>query len=245
MKPCPACQHEVQEEKECPHCGVVFEKWKGHALGQATIPVPTSGEKGNKGVIKRLLFFLLVVLAIYQIWSSQGIKHPPSILVTSEPVQESVSETQPLERDGYQITPLAKFHIEARVLSTERYWLGREAQLSPVDFALGWGPMSDTKVLEKFKISQGWRFYYWYSKQLPIPTESVISHSANMHMIPSTPEIEKGLKSVRTGNVIELKGYLVLAKAADGWKWRSSLSRKDTGDGSCELIWVESLSILH
>lgn len=28
-----------------------------------------------------------------------------------------------------------------------------------------------------------------------------------------------------------------------GWRWRSSLSREDTGDGSCELVWVERLEL--
>jgi hypothetical protein len=32
---------------------------------------------------------------------------------------------------------------------------------------------------------------------------------------------------------------LVEADGRDGWKWRSSLTRDDTGDGACELMWVE------
>lgn len=31
MKHCPSCQQEIQEElTECPHCGIIFSKWKGH-----------------------------------------------------------------------------------------------------------------------------------------------------------------------------------------------------------------------
>jgi hypothetical protein len=42
MQTCPACQHDVQEEAhECPHCGVVFAKWKGRNP-QATVPVVQS-----------------------------------------------------------------------------------------------------------------------------------------------------------------------------------------------------------
>jgi hypothetical protein len=36
---------------------------------------------------------------------------------------------------------------------------------------------------------------------------------------------------------------LIEAQASDGWRWRSSLTREDTGNGACELVLVKSLSI--
>ena len=30
-------------------------------------------------------------------------------------------------------------------------------------------------------------------------------------------------------------------RAPDGWRWRSSLTREDTGAGACELVWVERI----
>ena len=63
-----------------------------------------------------------------------------------------------------------------------------------------------------------------------------------MHMIPANDEIESSLKSIRPGNLIDLRGFLVQAQAADGWNWRSSLSRTDEGAGACELVWVERLT---
>ena len=55
--------------------------------------------------------------------------------------------------------PVAGFSIDARVLSREEYAVGREADLSPLDLALGWGPMRRDDVLSQLKISQGARFY--------------------------------------------------------------------------------------
>ena len=40
-----------------------------------------------------------------------------------------------------------------------------------------------------------------------------------------------------------MKGYLVKITKADGWHWISSLKRDDTGGGSCELFWVEEVSV--
>jgi len=41
--------------------------------------------------------------------------------------------------------------------------------------------------------------------------------------------------------VIHLQGFLVDASRGDGWRWRTSMSRDDTGDGACELVYVESI----
>jgi hypothetical protein len=62
-----------------------------------------------------------------------------------------------------------------------------------------------------------------------------------MHLIPATPAVEKRLKSLRPGQVVALKGYLVEVTGDGGFTWRSSLTREDTGAGACELIWVEEL----
>jgi hypothetical protein len=76
-------------------------------------------------------------------------------------------------------------------LSSERYSLGREADLSPVDLALGWGKMSDEAVLSKINITQSNRFYYWHVDAFPIPRREIEINSANMHMIPADDRIKK------------------------------------------------------
>ena len=51
------------------------------------------------------------------------------------------------------------------------------------------------------------------------------------------------MKKARQGDLIYLKGYLLYIEASDGWRWKSSLKRNDTGNGSCELIWVKEFEI--
>jgi hypothetical protein len=60
-------------------------------------------------------------------------------------------------------------------------------------------------------------------------------------MIPANNQIEAQLKSARVGQIVAFKGQLVEVKANDGWHWKSSLTRNDTGAGACELVFVESL----
>ena len=40
-----------------------------------------------------------------------------------------------------------------------------------------------------------------------------------------------------------LARFALTARAADGWRWVSSLTREDTCAGACELIWVERLEV--
>ena len=103
--------------------------------------------------------------------------------------------------------------------------------------------MSDEAILSKVDISQSNRFYYWHVDELPIPRRDIETQSANMHMIPATSQIEKILKAVRPGQVVKFSGYLIEAKANDGWHWKSSLSRDDTGNGACEVVFVKAVSV--
>jgi len=168
--------------------------------------------------------------------------HPPSgVLAPDEPIQGPPTNPEPWIFRDHRLVSLASFDIKARVLSRERYRFDRAAELSPIDLALGWGRMSDSAVLDQIKIRQDGRWYYWSTPRFPIPADEISSHSANMHMIPGDAHVRDQLLDVREGQVIRLQGQLVQAEGRDHWKWRSSLSRTDTGDGACEVIWVESV----
>jgi hypothetical protein len=62
-------------------------------------------------------------------------------------------------------------------------------------------------------------------------------------MIPADAQIEKTLKSIRPGQIVKLSGDLVQVNADDGWHWKSSLTREDTGAGACEVIYVKTISV--
>jgi len=190
-----------------------------------------------------LLLFLLVWIAgfcIYFFWPETVVRHPPGILVAEEPVQRPTTATG-WESRGYHFTPLAEFEATAVILHLKRYHSGRESDLSPVDLALGWGPMSDQSIIDRLEISQSGRWYEYKAKVLPLPHKVISSSSSNMHMIPADNEVEDMLDGLHQGDLIWFSGYLVEIKASDGWRWRSSLSRTDEGNGACELVWVKRM----
>lgn len=185
------------------------------------------------------------ILVMFVVLSAGGCTleahYPPGEIAPKDPVQEKITSGQVHQVGKYAIRPVARFQVEARVLSTERYRFDRGAALSPIDLALGWGPMSDQTVLDQIQISQGGRFYRWRVKNYPIPRRQIIEHSANMHMIPANDEVRKDLLAVRTGDIVQFEGYLVVASSQDGSIWNTSTTRKDSGAGACELVWVESI----
>lgn len=194
----------------------------------------------------RRIFILSVVVLGYLIvrdWDTKPIVHPPGLLVIEKPIQVDMQPSL-FMLDDYQLTRRASFEIRARVLSTEPYYLHRESDLSPLDLALGWGVMSDQAVLDRIDISQSGRWYRTrYELPPPVPEQQIISSSSNMHMIPARVDIDRSLKALRSGDVIILRGYLVDVDHDSGWFWRTSMSRTDTGNGACEIVYVESLIV--
>jgi len=168
---------------------------------------------------------------------------PNGVLAPGEPIQTALLDAAPIARKGFMLTPLAHFEVTARVLSAKHYRFDREARLAPVDLALGWGPMSNSGVLEDLQIHQEARAYFWSAREMPLEQELLESHSANMHLIGADPDVERRLRRVRKDEVVTLQGSLVQVEADDGWKWTSSLSRTDTGSGACEVVLVDSLVI--
>jgi hypothetical protein len=160
-----------------------------------------------------------------------------------EPEQSDTSEPG-FEFKGFSIMPLAVFRIRARVLSKASYSYDFQSELSPLDLALGWNRMADPSIYEPINISQGGRWYrYYWSNSPPIPLQEIIENSANMHMIPADQSVERVLEQAETGRYIKIYGFLVEATNSSGWKWRSSLSRSDSGMGSCEVIFVVAAEI--
>jgi hypothetical protein len=197
--------------------------------------------------MKSFIVLLAIAFACLGYWFLHlPITYPPGVLITDDPSQIMLpADTPPFAQGAFKLKPLAVFSIDARVLHRKVYRYDRQAALVPVDLALGWGPMSDQKVLDQLKITQSMRFYWYeYPRQPPIPTEEIISHSTNVHIIPSTKAIASQCKSLREGSLVHLQGDLVEANGPGIGTWRSSLSRTDTGNGACELMWVKELWIL-
>ena len=195
--------------------------------------------------MKKLLITLaiLAIALVYFFYPETVITYPPGETAPSQPIQTNLAVKKKWTVGEFTIEALAEYDVKARVLSRNNFWLGKESELSPFDLALGWGPMSDQSVINKIDIWQRDRWYFWEADKLPIPMNEISLNSANTHIIPKDENVKDEFDKVYKGSLIEMKGYLVKVTTAKGWHWISSLRRDDTGGGSCELFWVEDLTV--
>ena len=85
-----------------------------------------------------------------------------------------------------------------------------------------------------------WYFYRWAAGS-PYRNHEISTQSANVHIVPASVNLRRALFALEPNQRIELAGDLVRVEDARGHRWQSSLSRTDSGGGSCELMYVQAL----
>ena len=197
--------------------------------------------------LHRLAFIALAAAGLWQFghdWRLRPVHPPDGLLAPQEPQQSTLAHAPQIVLGAWTLNPRAEYEITARILSREDYWLDALSDLIPEDLALGWGSMSDNRILTSFKITQSARFYSWrVQSAYPIPRQEIISHSANTHVIPADVSVRSQLARLRVGQIVHLTGMLVDGTRKDGAYIRTSLTRDDSGAGACEVMLVEHVEI--
>jgi hypothetical protein len=187
------------------------------------------------------VFVVCVTAMLFRIGTRWPVSHEPGVLVGEAPAQTAPQSPRLIEKGAYQLTPLADYTVRARVLGAERYRFDRLADLVPLDLALGWMAMSDSRVLDQVSVTQfGRRFYYRMPGGVVSP-ETARGSAANTHVIPADDEVLGELLELKEGDVVRLIGQLVEVDGPRGLHMRSSLRRDDGGDGACEILYVRSV----
>jgi hypothetical protein len=162
----------------------------------------------------------------------------------AEPLQAQ-TERAPfvLPRRGGEIRvlPRAAFDVSAVVAAAEPYSIDGGAFLSPVDLVLTWGRLPEEPYRSRVSYYQLTRYYFWRTGDGSLDLRYIATHSANMHMVPSTANLGRALAHLGRGDQVRVRGLLVDVSTERGFRWATSLSRDDTGPGACELVWVEEL----
>ncbi len=199
--------------------------------------------------LRSCLWLVVLLLGGWLLWNGTARRLPPAgVAVPEEPVQGAAKSTEewPLGiSSGYYATSLASYRIRARVLGVKRYYWDRAAAIAPRDLVLGWGVMSDPAFYGRLDISQRGRFYVceWGRGGPRIERNEVGFHSSNNHLIPADAAVADALSGVRLDDIVCIDGDLVQVRGPSGFRWRSSLTRTDTGDGACEVIRVTALTV--
>ncbi len=206
-----------------------------------------------------LIFAILVVLSLTAVLGIFLLSRPEGTAVsasalllqpTENPVQSGLrgASAEPLvwEESGaiWTLQPKATYQIAGRVLGNKPYsdW---ESSTVPRDLALGWGEMSDPAVDEWISWRQSGRWYYYtWNSESPYNGRTIGNQSANVHIIPATENLDKALRDVGRDDLVYLEGRLVDIAMENGRLTQTvstSLSRQDSGNGACEIMYVEQL----
>lgn len=160
-------------------------------------------------------------------------------------------ETIIIERDGstFILTTRAAYRVGAVVGRKKRYRRDVMAAIAPYDLALFWGILAYPENLRQITVRQNKRRYYFFLKRnAKLSVEWVYLNSANNHIIPANDNIRRAIGRIRKNETIEIEGYLVDVRAISNSRmsnWRTSMTRDDTGDGSCEIVYVTRLRRGH
>jgi hypothetical protein len=175
--------------------------------------------------------------------SPEDFRLPAGIAVPQSPNQAPLREPRTWTKEGVRYTALARYEISARVLFALRVSADEVGAIAPFDLSVAWGRMSDTRLLRKVAFSHAGRFLGWGFQDPELMSFDVGLYLANMHLIPADQEVESLLRRLRTDSLVQLRGFLVHVQS-DQVSLASSLSRKDTGPGACEVMWVDSAKLI-
>ncbi|MEO8486054.1 MAG: hypothetical protein ABI585_06905 [Betaproteobacteria bacterium] len=202
------------------------------------------------------LLWVFVALSLWGGWNwfrhERAVAHPPGIVVDVGP-SITTGETRGPWRDdkGFRYASLGAFDGRAMVLARRNYDVGEFAALAPTDLALGWGAMSDPRIVEQLKFPQ----YKSFNSRFVVPElrggsdlakrpwpelEAMFAGLTHVHTIPGDASIRSTLAGIRPGQVIRFKATLVLATAPSGGQYASSLA---LGDHNCEVAWIDALEL--
>ena len=161
-----------------------------------------------------------------------------------EPVQAE-TDRPPFRHEagdrGFTLTPRAAYDVSAVVAGVSRYRFDDMADLAPVDAVLTWGELPEPPYAGRVRYDQVARFYLWSTRARDLSLRYIEHHSANVHLVPANANVRRALVRLGEGDTVRLRGLLVDAVEPGGGRWKTSVTRRDTGAGACELLWVEEV----
>lgn len=159
-----------------------------------------------------------------------------------------------VEKGGFVYTFTPKFSYEVSGVVVSMYdsesWFDFTHAKDPAntkDVCVVWGKNATNPLLSSIKFSSGefTCFYQWSGTDPGFSNQ----HISNNHMIPATEEVKKLIKNVRIGDQVTFSGYLTDYEVKDAkgnlvGKRTTSITREDTRNGACEVVYATDGSII-
>lgn len=186
-------------------------------------------------------------------WSKGGLPSPSEVNaeLLRPPRQSATSRKLFLHKlNGYEymVEPVAEYDCAGLVVSTNYTWRDMFALVgSPIDtpdLGMVWDMNLQSGDLHKVSF---WSGEFTLNYQHGPGVKFFMENAGNTHVLAASEDVYNQVTSLRRGDQIRLRGALVNYYRTDwGAHWRkSSLSRTDTGNGACEVMFVESVEVIE
>lgn len=208
-------------------------------------------------LIRRILRWgslgLLLLLAVSW-WFKGGFPDPdeanPELL--RPPRQTPTSRklfVHQLNDHEYMVEPVAEYDAAVLVVSTNSTWrvmfaASGESNIDTPDLGVIWDTNLTSGDLDKIRFTSGeFTLYATYGRGTKIYPEAM----GNIHVLAANDDVYDDVTDLRPGDQIRLHGALVNYYRTDwGPNWRkSSLVRTDTGNGACEVMFVDRVEVIE
>lgn len=206
-----------------------------------------------------LIILFAITLVIFILNSSKKIEIKEekfSIEDISEPIQISIDGGIKKDINGKQvnINYIASYVLCGKVVDIQKYYGDSlENELSPLDVGIAWGFLAEDSDEKVTWTSNGTRYLRWRTKDMDWYNKhggekGISKYWSNNHLIPSDDNVEKLVKKIRKDDYVKIEGYLVKVSydgpGGEWYRWNSSTTRDDIGNGACEVIYVTDVTWL-
>ncbi len=197
-----------------------------------------------------------IALAALGAWQSRRLPTAADFLPASatEPRQaEPRLRPFTVERAGhtYAIDPIHSYELSGLVVTahdsdsffdiSHKDW---NDYLNTKDICVVWGGNLDRRFLPKMEFWSGNWTCYFRTGDAEAWRNFKPNQISNNHVLPADEAIAELLRGIRVGDEIRLKGHLVNYSIDGGHPRKSSVVREDTGNGACEILYVEEAHVL-
>lgn len=188
--------------------------------------------------------FLVLVLAVsYYLWDQRPIKHGVGVTAPDAPIIERGYQLPKHSVKHYTLQPKFRLRTTSRILSNKRYWFDEKSELAPVDFVLGWDNLSDERILDQIKTPISGRDFKIDVIRPPLTFHEIRKNLLYMHAIPANETIAEQLKTIKTGHIVSIKGFIVDVYDRSDVMWRSATQGNSAKLDRSQYVLIESLKV--
>jgi hypothetical protein len=152
---------------------------------------------------------------------------------------------------NYLVTPLYSYDLYGMVVTYHKSndlsdYSHEEMKdyINIEDICVLWGSNLQGNYYNKVEFTSGNWTCFLETKDMETFQAFNLSAISNNHLLTGDPKLAKAIRGARRGDQIRITGYLVNYKNAMGASRNTSITRADTGQGACEVLYVTGFQIL-